>query len=217
MRKTGEQTDRLISENITQSKSMQQSVGEAARLASAMEVVSKEIAISSKAAMDSVAALKDRTARQMRAYLQVTMNGATYQERAKNLRFAVNPVIANIGHTPANSVRHKCKAAILPFPFTADDFDFSIGGNWTGGTSMAPNQTAIFHAIVEDFCDDAEVEEIKKGTGKRGLFVWGNFEYTDIFEEIRTTTFCHQMYWEEVGDGKSQILGWFIPKYNEMK
>src|SRR5260370_40419876 len=47
MRKTGEKTDKRIAQNIAQCKSMQLPLAEPTRMTSAMEVVSREIAVSS--------------------------------------------------------------------------------------------------------------------------------------------------------------------------
>lgn len=125
MRESGKQTDKLISENIAQSKSMEKSVAEAARLAGAMERVAGDIAVSSKAAVDSVAALRERTAQQMRAYVTVNIGSAVYQERSKGLRFEGKPLLINTGHTPAKNVSFRASAAILEAPL-ADDFTFPI-------------------------------------------------------------------------------------------
>src|SRR6266849_5448269 len=108
MRKTGEQTDKLIAENIAQSTSMQKSVAEAARLASAMEQVAKDIAVSSQAATASVSAI----GQQMRAYICVVIGSAVYQERTKNLRFQAVPSVVNAGLTPAHKVSFQADAAI---------------------------------------------------------------------------------------------------------
>ncbi|MFZ3363261.1 MAG: hypothetical protein WA153_07445 [Candidatus Acidiferrales bacterium] len=63
MRKSGGQTDKLIAESIAQSKSMERSVAEAARLTVAMEKAAQEIAISAKAAVDSVSVLGPNSTR----------------------------------------------------------------------------------------------------------------------------------------------------------
>lgn len=65
MRKSGEQTDKLIKEQIAQSKLMTSSVVEAARLSTAMEQVSVDMASSARSAATSASAIN----KQMRAYV----------------------------------------------------------------------------------------------------------------------------------------------------
>jgi hypothetical protein len=175
MRKTGQQTDKLIGENIAQSKSMQQSVAEAARLASAMETVAKDIAISSKAATASVSAI----GQQMRAYISVVIGGAVYQERTKNLKFQAVPSIVNAGLTPAHKVSFKAVAAILPRPLP-EDFAFPLPDETSGTSVVGPRQNITISPVVGDFCDDAEVEDIKTGAKGKALYTWGIFIYEDI-------------------------------------
>jgi|SRR5579859_929432 len=209
MRATGVQTDKLIAENIAQSTSMQKSVAEATRLASAMEVVSKGITISSKTAIDSVAALRERTAQQMRAYLTIMVGSASFQERDKNIRFEARPLLINCGHTPAHEVAYKAKAAILPVPLPAD-FDFPLPQDFIGSSIVGPQQTNILAAMIDDFLPDAEVAEIKTGQ-HRALYVWGLVTYKDIFDIEQTTRFCQLIYWLT----DTNIFGVYISRHNQ--
>ena len=208
MRKTGEQTDKLINESISQSKSMERSTNEATRLASAMEVVAKEIAVSAKAATDSVATLKERTAQQMRAYLAVVVGSAIYQERSKGLKFEGKPLLINTGHTPANNVRYGASAAILPIPLP-DDFVFPLADEVKGAAMLGPQQNGQLSGIVKDFCDDADVDHIKI-CKEKALYVWGIVTYEDIFGESHYTRFCQSLTW--LGDGK--VIGYYVPGHN---
>jgi len=212
MRKTGEQTDKLIAENIAQSTSMQRSVSEAARLAAAMEVVSKEIAVSSKAATESVAALKDRTARQMRAYLCVVVGSGTFQEQVHGLKFAGSPSLINCGHTPAYKVSYRAKAAILPVPLP-EDFTFPLPDESVGGSVLGPQQNAVLNAIVDDFCADEEVEGIKVGQDKV-LYIWGIVNYKDVFGENHFTKFCQTVNFFRVGT-ENKVTGFYIARHDE--
>jgi hypothetical protein len=212
MRETGVQTDKLIAENIEQSKSMQQSVAEAARLASAMEIVANEIAVSSKAATESVVALRERTAQQMRAYLCVIIGGGTYQHRASNLKFAASPTLINAGHTPAHKVSYRAKAEILPVPLP-DDFAFPLPDEAVGGSLLGPQQNATLNGVVDDFCADEEVEDIKAGKGK-ALYIWGIVNYKDVFGESHFTKFCQTVHFMRIG-AEHKITGFFIPRYDE--
>jgi hypothetical protein len=192
-----------------QSEAMERSIAEATRLASAMEVVSKEIAISAKAATDSVAALKERTAQQMRAYLAVVVGAAIYQERNKRLKFEGKPLLVNSGHTPAYKVGYRAEAAILPIPLPKD-FTFPLPDEVTGEAMLGSQQNATLSAVLDDFCDDAEVEDIKIGKDKC-LYIWGIVTYEDIFGEARRTRFCQSLTW--FPDGK--VFGFFTPGHND--
>ncbi len=194
---------------VEQSKSMEQSVAEATRLASAMDAVAKEIAVSARAATESVVALRERTAQQMRAYLAVVVGAAIYQERGKGLKFEGKPLLINTGHTPANNVSYRASAAILPVPMP-DDFSFPLSGKVTGAAMLGPQQSANLSAVVNDFCDDTEVEAIKACNG-RALYVWGIVTYEDIFGENRQTRFCQCLTW--LNDGK--VFGFYTPGHND--
>lgn len=211
MRESGKQTDKLIAENIAQSKSMEKSVAEAARLAGAMERIAGDIAVSSKAAVDSVAALRERTAQQMRAYVTVNIGTAVYQERNKGLRFEGKPLLINTGHTPARNVSFRTSAAILEAPLPGD-FTFPFTTEIQSTATVGAGQNAVLSGIVEDFVDDAEVEDIKIGKAKRCLFVWGIVTYEDIFGESHYTKFCQSLFWQLDSKG---VYGYYYPKHND--
>ena len=206
MRQTGVQTDKLIAENIAQSKSMQQSVAEAARLASAMEVVAKEIAVSSKAAMASVSAINQ----QMRAYLCVVIGSALYQDRAKNIKFQAVPSIVNAGLTPAYKVSFRASAAILPLPLPAD-FTFPLPTIDSPTSVIGPRQNITISPMVEDFCDDSEVEGIKRATQGKALYAWGIFNYEDIFGNPQYTKFCQIYTWNP----DEKTWGYYAGRHND--
>jgi hypothetical protein len=192
-----------------QSDAMERAITQANRSAAAMEEVAKHIETSANAAIESVETLKDRTAKQLRAYLTVVVGGALYQERRKNLRFEAKPNIVNTGHTPAHKVMYVASAAILPVPLP-DEFDFPLTDKFIGSAVMGPQQTNILSAVVDDFCPDAEIRDIKAGNGK-ALYAWGVIHYEDIFGERQTTKFCQAIIWLKNG----QVFGYFITKHNE--
>jgi hypothetical protein len=185
-----------------QVRDMQQSISEAARSAAAMERVAEHIETSARAAVDSVVSIKERTAMQMRAYLAVVVFQAIYQERDKQLRFEVKPLIVNTGHTPAHNVRYHAKADILPLQLP-DDFDFSLTAlPWVGGSVIGAQHNAIMSAVVDRYVDDNEIASIKRGTGT-ALRIWGQVLYQDVFGEEHFTNF-------------HQILNWIGPPENEL-
>jgi hypothetical protein len=192
-----------------QSEAMERAITQANRSAAAMEEVAKHIETSANAAIESVETVKDRTAKQMRAYLTVIVGSAIYQERRKNLRFEAKPHLVNTGHTPAHKVTYIARAAVLPVPLP-DEFDFPLTGEFIGSAVVGPHQTNILSAVVDDFCPDAEIRDIKAGNGK-ALYAWGVIHYEDIFGEHQTTKFCQATVWLKNG----QIFGYFIAKHNE--
>jgi len=174
-----------------------------------MEISAKAATVAS----ENVVIVTRRAAQQMRAYLSVRINGGAYQNRAANVRFAVNPMLINTGQTPAYKVGYVAKAAVLPFPL-ADDFSFSqldqprrIFG------LLAPQQNMIMSAFVEGtFFSDAEAEEIKRGRGRR-VYIWGTVIYEDVIGEQRSTNFAHSIFWLSLPN--EPIYGNYADRHNE--
>lgn len=192
-----------------QSIDMKSSLDTAARSAAAMERVAAHIAISASAAQDSVAAVRERTAAQMRAYLSVIVGAAIYQERDKSIRFEAKPVVVNNGFTPARMVRCRAKAAILRPPIPAD-FDFRLEPKFIqGGNVIGSQNHNIISAIVDEYVPDEEISDIKSGRTS-ALHVWGLVEYEDIFGEQHKTEFCQCLTWLPNGT----IHGWYLAQYN---
>lgn len=77
---------------------------------------------------------------------------------------------------------------------------------------LGVNQTAFMNAIVDGFCHDHEVANIKGGIGGQGLCVWGRITYKDVFGGSHYTRFCQQLYW----DRNTNILrGFYLPGRND--
>jgi hypothetical protein len=206
MRNTGEQTEKLIKENIAQSASLERSVKETARFATAMEGVAESLKKTAELSSETVKGLK----LQMRAYVTTSIGGAVFQERNKNIRFAASPLFNNNGLTPAHRVRHRSKAAVLPIPLPVD-FDYPVPDAASGEALMAPRQQNVVNIIVDDFIDDSEVASVKSGIGQ-GLYVWGVIEYDDVFGNPQQTRYCQFLNW--LPDGKT-VWGSFIPGHND--
>jgi hypothetical protein len=212
----GQQARRLrqtVEAAAQQSKDMEKSIAEAARAATAMEAVAESIAISAKAAVESVTTVRDVSARQMRAYLSVSINTGIYQERERNLKFDVRPVVFNSGHTPAHKLTYWASARILPNPLP-DNFDFPVGeDNLKSGFVLGPHQNIVINAMVQDFVSDDEAQAIKAGIEKR-VYVWGIIFYEDVFGESRQTKFCHSIYW--IAGPKGELInGNYAARHNE--
>jgi hypothetical protein len=213
MRKTGEQTDKLIAENIAQSKSMAESVRETARFASGMEGVAKSLEVTAEASQQAAAVSKQSVAnlrQQMRAWLTVIVGGGMPQDRTKNQKFDARPAIHNSGLTPARNVRHRIKSGIFPIPLP-DGFDQSVAAeNETGGNLIGAHQSAQMFSNIDDYVPDQEVEDIKIAKG-RGVYAWGVVTYEDIFGETHTTTFCQQLTYLP----NNTVFVYYIPGRND--
>jgi hypothetical protein len=195
-------TQGMLDATSGQSVAMEKSIAESARAANAMEQVAVHFA-------DNVTAVRERSAQQMRAYLSVLVNAATYQERGKNLRFEARPAILNAGQTPAKNVGYRAAASILPVPLPSD-FTFPLKEQVVGAATLGPHQHFIMNATVEDFYDDADVFDIKTGRD-RALYVWGVVTYQDIFGTDQHTKFCQYLLW--LPDGR--MFGFFVSDYND--
>lgn len=192
---------------------MQKSIAETTRAATAMEGVAQSAAISAAASRESVATLKEVTAKQMRAYLSVVIGGGIYQEKAKNLRFEVRPLLVNTGNTPAHKVSYWAKAAIFDWPLS-DNFSLPAGEDEIkSGFVLGPHQNLILNAMIPDYLDEAEAERIKVGKERR-LYIWGRVTYVDVFGEERFTHFSHNIFW--LGPpGQEIISGNYVARHNE--
>jgi len=192
---------------------MADSIREANRAAKAMESLAESAAANSKAAIESVSVLKDRTAQQMRAYLMVIIGSGTYQEREKNLRFEVRPQLVNSGNTPAHKMTYWARAKIMNFP-VPENFIFEPPEDIVLHSMLiGPHQSIELNARVDDFVEDEKVESIKRGNGQR-VYIWGMITYTDAFDSVHTTKFCHSLVW--LGpDDKLIVTGTYSHNHNE--
>jgi hypothetical protein len=190
-----------------QAEAMERHIGESARSATAMESVAKSLQTTAEVSSESIKALS----KQMRAYLFVNIGTAVFQDRAVGLKFEGKPLLINTGHTPARKIRFNAKAAILASPLPGDYVLAMPGDDALGSptTNLGAGQNAIMNAVIDDFVDDAEVEDIKLSRGK-ALYVWGLVKYEDVFGEDQTVHFCQSMIW--IGD---KVMGYFTPGRND--
>jgi hypothetical protein len=206
MQSTGKQTDKLIQENIAQSASLERSVAETARFATAVENVAKSLESTAEASTETLQGLR----KQMRAYLTVIIGGGIPQNPERTLRFDARPTVLNAGPTPARNVRTRIKSAILPISLP-EDFDQSIATDKEeSGNFIGAHQTAQMMAVVDDYVPDDQVEDIKSGKGP-SMYTWGVVTYEDVFGKSHTTKFCQRLTW--LPDGK--VFGYYIPGRND--
>jgi hypothetical protein len=167
----GEKQFGFLTRNATaQSIDTKNSIAEAARAATAMENVARGIAESARAAQESVATLRERTATQMRPYLTVLIGNGVYQEREKDLRFEVRPILVNSGHTPAHNVTYRASAGVFnsPLPDTVvlADPDDTLKSAFV----LGPQQNIILNAISRHTQRDlAQKSRLRSDIAKRKL------------------------------------------------
>lgn len=165
---------------------MRSSIAEAARSATAMEVVAAQ-----QPKMQNI------MYKQMRAYIAVDVGKAISQN--SDLRFEADPIIVNTGFTPAKNVSTWIKAAILD-PTVTHDYLLKENGEFRkNDATLNPRQTFTIFGIVRDRYSIEEVVCIMEGVDKR-LFVWGAVSYEDVFGGKWETNFCHNYVFYKTGD-----------------
>ena len=75
---------------------------------------------------------------------------------------------------------------------------------------MGPQQNAILSGIVEGYCDDSKVVDVKIGKGE-SVYVWGVVDYEDVFGESHVTRFCQTVMWTP----DDKVIGFYIPMHND--
>lgn len=205
----------------------QQAATSSAEAAAAMQSVAESMAINATQIVRSVGIseeISDRQKRlgetQLRAYVSVLIGGAFYQD--DNYVFEANPVLQNIGNTPAHHLRWRIAADVLPVPLP-DDFRFPLPPRDTTNRRsllLPPQQTFEMRAIVGRRVPAEEALMTKLGFGK-SLYVWGVVTYRDHFRRRRRTTFAQQIFWRPSGpagaDGRVPeiVRGSYLPHHNK--
>ncbi len=164
----------------------------------------------------SLTGADDSSKRELRAYLNVVIGEAIWQERRPpavggDLMFEGRPLLINTGRTPAKNIIFKARAAVLPAPLPRstrlpEEPDIEIPPSMLGS-----QQSASMFAIVDGFRPDDEVDIIKSGHGNIGLYVWGKITYDDDFGDPHFFRFCQQLYW----DGSGKLRCFYTPGRNE--
>ncbi len=170
----------------------------------------RHTARAAKGTEDSVAVNRETAKRQLRAYIEVVIGDAMWQERDKGYRFGAFPILKNSGQTPAYKLRFIAKAAVLPTDLPKE-YLLSEAGDEAGETMVGINQPVIMHAKVEDFIHDDDVQFVKNGDRDKSLYTWGVIWYQDCFGDSHQTRFCHRLKWLPEG---GQIYGYYVPGRN---
>lgn len=106
---------------------------------------------------------------------------------------AAYPLLTNTGHTPAQHLKWRIQADVLPLPLQRN-FKFPLPAHNEGSALLPPQQSFEIGAVVGAYVSDADVPVIKRGDGW-ALFVWGYLTYEDIFGHQHRTTFAQQYAW----------------------
>lgn len=189
-----------------QGNEMRESIEQNTRAAGAMERVART-------AERNTGLLEENWRRQMRAYLTVIIGSGAYQDREKNIKFEVKPVLLNSGFTPAHRMDYWATAGILPFPLP-ETFDFPVPQDIRRKEFvLGPHQNIMLNAFTDDFVPDEEVAELKAGRDRR-IYIWGEVTYEDVFGEHHETRFCHSLFW--YGTPPDELVsGTYAERYNE--
>ncbi|MHB8303061.1 MAG: hypothetical protein ACYDC6_09525 [Acidobacteriaceae bacterium] len=164
----------------------------------------------------TVSASDDTSQRELRAYLAVVIGSAIFQERRSedkggDLKFECRPLLVNTGRTPARNIVFKARAAIMPIPLPKEINLPDVPDDGGGGSILGSQQNANMFATVDGFCADKEVNDIKRGIGTKGLYVWGRVTYEDVFGVNHFTRFCQHIYWDLLDN----VRGIYLPGRND--
>jgi hypothetical protein len=152
---------------------------------------------------------------ELRAYVVVSLNSGSYQERDKGIRFEGIPAIQNTGKTPAHNLRYITSSGVIKEPL-GDKYTFPAPSSETiGEYVLGTSQVYQMHIIANDYVDPKDVPDIMDGKGK-AFYYWGTVIYDDAFGESHRTEFCHRLYFYPNLEkpGTFQVGGNYIPGRN---
>ncbi len=183
-----------------QREDVKASIAEAVRSTAAMESIAKSMAENGTRMEQVFERQKNIAEIQLRAYL--TVNPGTYwiQNRELGLKYGIQMLIANTGHTPASEVYFAMRTVVNDFPLP-DSFDLSLPSprTQTGtGAQIATGQQRFMSAFLDDIVSDEELKEFTQATNRK-LYIFGTVWYKDIFEESHYTNFCQWAMWDTAG------------------
>ena len=141
-----------------------------------------------------VAGAEDTAKKQLRAYLSAQPNYVFSfgDSKLAEIRFAV----VNHGKTPASMVKATGLVDILPFPLPAN-YPFQISPIAAKSCSVVhPNGGFQTHLISTRLFTTTEIAKAVEGTEFR-IYAFGKVIYTDVFGDIRETSFCSSVFGDE--------------------
>jgi len=189
---------------------MASSVDEAARAASAMEMVAESFRKNTEVVAEMAISQRDFGQRHLRAYLSAIFGTVVPQDDSTKWRTEVRLVLVNNGSTPAYDVYYKANAQVLPFPLP-EHFDFPIPDPpQTSASVIGPHQNIIMSCPLPNLLNKSEIDEYTQGVTKR-VYMWGIAYYKDAFGIDRTTKFCQNILWLRGGG----MMGVNTRRHNE--
>jgi hypothetical protein len=181
-----------------------------------MEGVAAGIAASVEIARTTQETMSRNARMQLRAYVSVRIGVGVFQEREKNLRFAIHPQIVNTGFSPARKLTYRAKAEIFPHPLPDDVILNEPTDTLRAEAVLGSHQDFAANAILEYFVPDDEVAEIKRVAARR-VYIWGTVSYEDVFGTAQFTNFCHSIYWfrDATNPENELVAGNYARRHND--
>ena len=196
----------FIHDSNVQSRNTEKSI---AQTDSSILIAKKSLEISDSSIMISkrIALTQENFAKiETRAYL--VLDSVRIKPFEANKKFVIYYYIANVGKTPANSLRYKLGTKYGGIGVYQRDFDnikkevFSESAHPNIG---ATRNLRIF-AQVDRQISHANMSKILRGESK--FFVFGIFSYNDVFDETHSLRFCLEF--------DSTVRGFiFYPNFND--
>jgi len=141
------------------------------------------------AAENTLNAMKDTAARELRAYVGVTVERQSFPEYGQPMHFKIS--VKNHGQTPAYNVFQSANAKIFRRPTDISE----IYAEWpcaTKGAILNPDQKNEVIPAIEGGWNDDIAMKIKEE--KAAIFLWGEVRYLDIFDVWHVTRFMRLCY-----------------------
>jgi hypothetical protein len=132
---------------------------------------------------------RDTARRQLRAYVAGIPDFmfAFSDSSLPRTRFKLH----NSGTTPAHRLRHRTEIEILPNPVEAGMSLPAPSGNFSDPMVLFPNTNFTGNKTRAKVFDTGEISRIRNGTAS--IYVYGEIEYFDIFENRQTSSFCFRL------------------------
>lgn len=210
MRKQAASLQETVQAAKDASEDTQRSIAQAQRSADAMQEVANTMIRSTETTREISARQENFGKMQLRAYLTVHAGQSAIQNREAGVRYGIQMVVRNAGHTPAHEVRFAIKLSVMSSPLPIDA-DLSIGQNPESVVGHVPfGEQFLITALLDEFLEDDTVQDISERGGKK-LYVYGTVWYKDAFGESHHTNFCQSVWW----DKETKLFTNFVSHHND--
>lgn len=160
---------------------------------------SRRAADAARVSADATAETARTMKAQLRAYLAIT------RHRAMPDKTTFQIIVENAGQTPAKSVSGHLNfwwdttGGALPEGFGYPDFDGLSAGKSVA--FLGPNKTMEFSFGMD------EVRLRAAEAGEISLFVYGHFDYVDVFDAKQSVTYCYKVLPSDDEGGRMAVWG----------